>query len=308
MSDLETRPDPPQFEGLTSLLMQTSDLYAIFDADDRLLAANPAYCAAYNCDPATHPVWHQIMRANFRNARGPVIETDDIEDWLTNACARRFNLPFRSFEAELHGGKWIWVTETVTSEGRMLFHASDISSLRTSSRNLRLERDAARRASWTDALTGIPNRRYVMDRLEEWHSVQNRLPQFGEHSLAVVDLDRFKELNDTYGHEFGDDVLVSFCRDVVSRIRPFDLFGRIGGEEFLFFMPNCALDVAQERLETLQRTIRQLPARSTELPVSYSFSAGLVLVRSDRDIHHAMRRADRLLYQAKHEGRGRVLS
>ncbi|TQM94341.1 diguanylate cyclase [Roseinatronobacter monicus] len=302
-----SEPDRPNSEKMFALMMRSPDLVALFDPEDRLQAANPAYCAAYHCDPAQQLLWRDIMRTNYQNKRGPLIETEDIEAWLTDACARRATLPYRAFEAELHNGKWIWITETVSADGWMFFHASNISSLRASSRHLRKERDAARRESWTDALTGVPNRRYVMTRLEDWFEAQRLQQEFGTHSLAIVDLDNFKTLNDRFGHEFGDAVLTSFCRDAVSSIRPLDLFGRIGGEEFLFLMPNCPLEVAQNRLNLLQRMIRH-PGHSAEsADVTYSFSAGLVLVRDDKDIHHAIRRADKLMYRAKLEGRARVL-
>lgn len=306
-SDIGTELSQASWDGLLDLLMQSPDLVAIFDAEDRLQAANPAYADAYHCDPSRRPYWHEIMRENYRNRRGPVMETDDIEAWITDAAARRANIFYRAFEAELHGGRWIWITETLAADGRMLFFASDISRVRTSSRELRLERDAARRASWTDVLTGVPNRRYIMDRLEAWYQTQLPLPVFGEHSLAMIDLDHFKRINDRYGHSVGDSILRSFCETVVQCIRPFDLFGRMGGEEFLFLMPNCPLGVARDRLELLQQTI-QHPAQTKSGPsITFTFSAGLVLVRHDRDIHHAIRRADSLLYRAKSEGRARVL-
>lgn len=293
--------------GVFDLLMQSADLVAFYDADDRLQLANPAYCAAYHCDPAQHLFWHEIMRANYVNNRGPVIETDDIDAWLTNAIARRSTVQYRAFEAELTSGQWIWITETVSPDGKMLFHASDISSLHKSDRLLRLERDVARRASWTDELTGVPNRRYIMARLEEWFEAQRVQTKFGTHSLAMIDLDQFKALNDRFGHKFGDDVLVSFCRSVVRNIRPRDLFGRIGGEEFLFLMPSCPLQVARDRLNILQQMIQTPDHGRIHSKASFTFSAGLVLVRQDKDIHHAIRRADKLMYRAKAEGRARIL-
>ncbi|MBU2359885.1 MAG: GGDEF domain-containing protein [Alphaproteobacteria bacterium] len=288
---------------ILDLLNQTPNLVALFDSDDRLQLANPAYCAAYHCDSTEHLHWLDIMRVNYQNKRGAVIETQDIETWLTIAAARRATVPYRAFEAQLHCGKWIWVTETVSPLGYMLFQASDISSLRRGSRDLRVERDAARRASWTDPLTGVPNRRYVMDRFEEWLEMQRVQLHFGTHSLVVLDLDHFKHINDRYGHDQGDDVLISFCRTVVSSLRPFDLFGRIGGEEFLLLMPNCTLDVSRARLSLLQQKIRELGENSKNPAMKYTFSAGLVAVQSINDIHDTIRAADKLLYIAKMDGR-----
>ncbi len=233
-------PGDPFHGEFGELLLLSPNLFALYDADDRLQAANPAYCSAFHCDPEKRQFWSDIMRANFSQSRGPVIETDDIEEWLTNANARRGTVSYRSFEALLHDGRWIMVTETVCPQGRLLFCGTDITSVRTESRALRIERDTARRSSWTDQLTGVPNRRYIMEQLEEWFNEQTDQPVFGNHSLAVIDLDRFKDINDQFGHAIGDDILVAFCREAVNSIRVQDLFGRLGGEEFLLFMSNCS--------------------------------------------------------------------
>lgn len=288
------------------LLNRSADLYAIFDAEDRLVFANPAYRAAYHCEAGERPTWRDIMRRNFRNGLGPVISTPDINAWLTNALARRAKQAFRAFEVALHDGRWIWATETVAPDGRMLLHATDITSVRAESRDLRTERDAARRASWTDPLTEVPNRRYVMERLEEWLRAQKPRANLGEHSLAVLDLDNFKRLNDFYGHALGDSVLVAFCQKVVSHIRSVDLFGRIGGEEFLLFMPNCSLAAARSRLEGLQALVAERSANTFDTSLSYTFSAGVVALIAGEDVHDTIRRADRLLYQAKGDGRACV--
>lgn len=110
---------------LLDLANCSSDMFAVFDSEDRLCFANTAYCETYRCDPCDQPLWRDIMRANFVNGQGPLIVTDDIETWLTNAIARRATQAFRCFEAALHGGRWLWITETVTPDGRMLLYATE---------------------------------------------------------------------------------------------------------------------------------------------------------------------------------------
>ncbi|MBZ4690208.1 diguanylate cyclase [Cereibacter changlensis] len=310
MTELTLHPDTlrgldPQSD-FQDLIRQSEDLFAVFDSEDRLRFANPAFCAAYHCDPAGQPSWRQIMQENHIQRRGAVIGTADIEGWLTSAAAHRGTSAYRAFELALHGGRWLWATETVTPDGRMLFYATDVSSLRSESRALRKERDAAQRASWTDPLTGVPNRRYVTERLEEFLEHQRDEPEFGDHALAVLDLDHFKQVNDVHGHGVGDAVLVSFCRTVVNSVRTVDLFGRFGGEEFLLFMPNCRIEVARQRLEGLQDEIARSVNNVDHPSVAYTFSAGVVALRPDRDIHHSIRRADKLLYRAKEDGRACV--
>lgn len=307
MTEAENQLIPDEWMDLPELICESKDLIAIFDENYCLKAANTAYCKAYHCNPDTKPSWPDIIRSNYLCKRGPVVETNDIEAWLVEALARRSTRTYRSFEAELHGGKWIWITEVISRKGLTLFYATDISSVRASLRKIRLERDTARRASWTDPLTGVPNRRYIMDRLEEWHESQSSQAEFGEHVLAVVDLDYFKRINDIYGHDVGDEVLCSFCQNAVKNIRPFDVFGRIGGEEFLFLMPNCSSEVALLRLGVLQSMTLRPKHFPGDVVITYTFSGGLVRVHKDKDIHYSIRDADKLLYRAKAEGRVRVL-
>ncbi|MEA5162761.1 diguanylate cyclase [Cereibacter johrii] len=288
------------------LLWLSQDLVAVFDADDRLCAANPAYCETFDCDPAEAPSWRQIMRRNHAMRQGALIAAEDFEGWLAAAAASRGQVAFRAYEAALHDGRRLWITETVAPDGRMLVHATDVTRLRSESLALRSERDAAQRASWTDPLTGVPNRRFVMDRLERWLDQQPRHGTFGTHALAVMDLDRFKQVNDLYGHTVGDAVLVSFCRITTASIRAVDLFGRFGGEEFVLFMPNCPMDTARARLERLQQALASAVVSRDQPALRCTFSAGLVAMRRDKDVHHAIRRADRLLYRAKADGRACV--
>lgn len=293
---------------LVRLLEYSQDLVAMFDADDRLESANSSYCRIYCCDPHDRPTWNDIMRANFHFKRGPVIEASNIDDWLLQASARRGTSNHRAFEVEVYGNKWLWITETMSPDGRMLFYATDITAVRTSSRVLRQKLGAAQRAASTDVLTGIPNRRYTLDQLEAWHASQMTAAAFGEHALAVVDIDNFKKLNDTYGHNIGDEVLRLFSRQAVDAIRPADLIGRIGGEEFLFFMPHCSVDVALNRINVLQPMILSFGAGRKASSIQCTFSGGLVRVRYDRDIHHSIRAADKLLFRAKETGRARILT
>ena len=147
------------------LLWSTPVLIAVFDASDRLVLANQAFRETYFADPAQRPLWQQFMRENHAHGRGPLIETDDIEAWLTAAIARRGTVPYRAFEAQMTDGRVFWITETVDQMGSMLLIANEITTLKAPSRSVREERDAARRASWTDELTGVANRRYIMKTL-----------------------------------------------------------------------------------------------------------------------------------------------
>lgn len=290
---------------LTGMIEDTPNSVAVFDKQDRLVYANDAFREAFFVN-GVGQYWSEIMRDNFKHERGPVIETDDIESWLKSAESRRGTDLYRAFEVELHGGVWLWITETMYPDGQMLLVASDISRLKPGTRSLRQQRDMALRASFTDELTDVPNRRYVLMQLEEWREARAQDDDKDDACLALIDIDRFKPINDTYGHEIGDKILVAFCETFLENIRLNDLFGRIGGEEFILFMPHCGLDEAQRRIADIASTIRNSRAVPEFPNLNYSFSAGLVEVSNDRDVEQSLKRADQLLYRAKDEGRDRI--
>ena len=282
---------------------QTPNLVAIFDEADQLIYANSAFRSAYGFADVEATSWRQIIMNAFARGYGPVLEAARVEDWLTQADARRGTSPFRSFEADFHDGRWFLITESMQSDGTLLLIGVDITSIKADSRTVRVQRDRAVRAAWTDPLTGLANRRYCLEQLENWRA-RSRKEAFG--ALAMMDLDHFKQVNDEYGHEVGDRVLVDFGRFVLERIRLQDFFGRIGGEEFLLFMPGCPVKLAQSRIEQLIGGLANHQAIPEVPPFRYSFSGGLINLTPDLAIDAGLNAADRLLYAAKLSGRACV--
>ncbi len=153
-----------------------------------------------------------------------------------------------------------------------------------------------------DMLTGVSNRRAIFDALdtEFARSVRYQRP----FALLMLDLDKFKAVNDTYGHQVGDQVLQRFSRLVGASIRPHDTLGRTGGEEFLVVLPEtsmvAAMHIAQRILEMVSTT------DDPRLPVSTA-SIGLTEWQpDDASAEAVLERADRALYRAKENGRNQV--
>ena len=157
----------------------------------------------------------------------------------------------------------------------------------------------------TDELTGLNNRRQVMARLEEEFQ---RAVRLGESiCLISLDIDHFKRINDTYGHPFGDQVLKRVAENMLSSVRPYDIVGRIGGEEFLIVAPASPPHEAVSLAERIVSGIRQTIIEDGPTRANVTASAGVAVIRrEDADIDELLRRADRALYQAKAEGRNRV--
>jgi len=160
-----------------------------------------------------------------------------------------------------------------------------------------------RKAALTDALTGVANRRAFFERgaaLLEWASGERR-----SAALLLFDLDRFKEVNDTAGHQAGDRVLRAFSNLVATRIRPDDLFGRLGGEEFACLLANATMARALQIAERLRGEFSAM--RLPGLDVTPTVSVGVAMANdAERSLPALLAMADRALYRAKTEGRNRV--
>lgn len=153
-----------------------------------------------------------------------------------------------------------------------------------------------------DELTGLVNRRYMLARLtqEQGRFRRNRHP----FSVALLDLDHFKLINDAYGHEGGDKVLCAFARAVSSCLRGSDLAARWGGEEFLLLLPDTTVAQARATIERLQRAVREIPALNGE---ALTFSGGATEYRAEEKLTATVARADHAMYTAKAAGRDRVI-
>lgn len=156
-----------------------------------------------------------------------------------------------------------------------------------------------------DTLTGLLNRRAILEQLNKELA---RTYSHGE--LLVVgmcDIDHFKVINDTYGHQSGDDVLCAFSRILVENVREYDSVGRLGGEEFLIIMPMKSMTNYISAFDQLCSRIAEakIPTRSGILSVT--MSTGLVCANSDSTTDQILEMSDKAMYQAKKEGRNRVV-
>lgn len=167
------------------------------------------------------------------------------------------------------------------------------------------QKDLLQRIALTDPLTGLPNRRAAEERLKKEKA---RTPRDGcGFSLALVDLDHFKMVNDRYGHAVGDDVLKAMARRFESGLREGDWVARWGGEEFLFVLHRSTVDEAAAIMERLAGQARATPVQTSVGTISVSFSAGVAAFDAgDPDILPMLEKIDHALYRAKADGRDRV--
>lgn len=158
----------------------------------------------------------------------------------------------------------------------------------------------------TDFLTKLPNRRQFLARLKEEFA---RARRFGNQpcSVMMVDLDHFKQVNDTHGHAVGDAVLKHFAQLMRKMFRKIDMAARVGGEEFAVIMPGTDLAAARTSAERLRETVAKTPFVQDGKCISVTVSIGAATMGpSDFEADQALIRADEALYRAKENGRNQV--
>jgi diguanylate cyclase (GGDEF)-like protein len=157
-----------------------------------------------------------------------------------------------------------------------------------------------------DELTGSYNRRCIMRMLDE--EIARARRSGVPCSIALIDLDWFKRINDAYGHPTGDEVLRTFAITMFANIRSVDRFGRYGGEEFLLVLPDMAADGAARALDRLRAIIAELDWSAFSAGMTVTISAGVATLNPDETPDTLLARADNALYAAKARGRNRIAS
>jgi diguanylate cyclase (GGDEF)-like protein len=158
-----------------------------------------------------------------------------------------------------------------------------------------------------DPLTNLFNRRYLEETLDRELSRANR--ENYPVCVIMIDLDHFKRVNDTYGHEAGDLVLQAIANALSEHSRRGDFACRYGGEEFVVAMPNMNLEAAYERAENLRRSLTTLRVSYEDYSISVTISMGIACYPENGPTREAiLRAADQAMYAAKQAGRDHILS
>lgn len=182
--------------------------------------------------------------------------------------------------------------------------AERVANMEQEAQGYREHLEVQRQKALVDPLTGLPNRAAWSERLDHevnaWHQRGNSL------SLAMLDLDHFKRINDGYGHLAGDKVLKIIANVLRKRLRPNDFIARFGGEEFVLLMPDSSLSDALAVGEVLRAAIAACPFHFKGEPVTITVSMGVAQLQPSERSELALKRADEALYRAKAAGRNQV--
>src|SRR5690606_10215396 len=176
-----------------------------------------------------------------------------------------------------------------------------VEQMEQASRDAQDKLDQQRQLALRDMLTQLPNRQAYQQRLEQ---ETERWRRDGRpRSVAVCDIDHFKSINDSYGHQAGDKVLRIIARTLRQRLRQTDFVARYGGEEFVVLMPETSAEDALAVMDAVRMAVAQCPFHFREQRVAITLSAGIASFTPQSTAEQVFKRADQALYDAKRAGR-----
>ncbi len=173
-------------------------------------------------------------------------------------------------------------------------------------RKLSILYSEAKEMSKIDSLTKIYNRGHFLEVLSE--KIKACLEKSTYFYLVIFDIDHFKNINDTYGHTFGDEVILKVAQTVDNQLRPHSFIGRYGGDEFMFIIDHASIEALSARLETIRKAVVNLPLdfNGTKITISASFGVAKIDPRKESDVTRVIQMADDALLEVKRTGRGQI--
>jgi diguanylate cyclase (GGDEF)-like protein/PAS domain S-box-containing protein len=288
-------------------LALTKDGVGIFNRDDRLIYCNEAIGRLFgmSAEEALNKSFSELSADCFNRSKGIKIEFTTIEAWLSNASAKRRSCSYRTFEVDTQEDKWFLVTEQIVHNDYLYMYITDITEKKANARALQLMSEQFQKLATTDSLTGIYNRRYFYEKAEAEFNRSSRKNKI--FSIMFLDLDKFKHINDKFGHAAGDAFLKGFADNVQTHLRNYDTFARVGGEEFAILLPNTDKDNASIIAERIRASIEALIIPFENESLKITVSVGVVESSNEiKSIDQIMNNADKRLYQAKCNGRNQI--
>jgi diguanylate cyclase (GGDEF)-like protein/PAS domain S-box-containing protein len=285
---------------LRDLLETIPDGIIAFDADDRLTHFNDAYKSFYKVkapkivEGATFSeiLEHAVANGQYRESLDcPKARTAYLDQRLG-----RHRSPGRPIIQQLSDGRWLQVQERRSKAGHTVGVCTDITEIKRAESTIKHQAER-------DPLTGLYNRTVLIERLSRALSSRRKFEQSG--ALILIDLDHFKDINDTLGHDAGDELLVCLAQRFTDALRRSDTVARIGGDEFAILLPQAATACDVEKV--VGKLLRQLtePVALGHRTIRPGCSMGVTFFPGDGQTpKDLLKNADIALYQAKARGRG----
>ncbi|MGV3550545.1 diguanylate cyclase [Rhizobium sp.] len=294
---------------LSRAMAEMSDGFAMFDRDGYLVFCNEQYRASFPRSAAARvPGAHasEIIRAVVQTGERRDLPANVSEAWI-QTTARDYQAD-HDVEIHLFNDHWLSVRTRRAHDGSTFVVVADITAIKQSEMSLKQLASEMKGLAETDALTGIANRRVFDETISRECARSSRTG--APLSLLLVDVDRFKKYNDSYGHPAGDDCLktVGKCLRAAAK-RPTDVVARYGGEEFALLLPETALDDAARLAEEFRAALAELalPHGASEFGVVTASVGVATMAGGNPFLNPAelVAHADEALYRAKSAGRNR---
>ncbi len=276
------------------------------DEKDLIRYVNEAYRASFlpHYDGTPKDFTTEMVVA-INAGTGIKLDSTNPENFIKIVTARRREQTgSRSFTVDMRNGRWWWVTDTKLTNGWMLAVAQEISGLKQEEFRLRDAHASAVEEAQTDDLTGAPNRRHGLRQGEALFGLARASER--ALSIALMDVDHFKAINDVHGHETGDRALVHFARWMLGAVQPDGYFSRLGGDEFLLVLPDATPSIFEARLAAVLDAMPPLEVAGSDQRLRLSISVGIAGLSRHDSWSGLMHRADTALYDAKAGGRDRI--
>jgi len=309
---------PEEFRQLTSLFAQygvdeflefTSSLVTILDKEGRFLSWNLSMEKLKRGLPAARHL------REFLSFPSQVLFDEFLKNAIHDRMRKQSNLEFSwenrwgdfaSLFVPLPDERVLFIAEPIHAIHNLEAITAELEKIKRSLANKETELRAviaqADEVAHTDALTFLPNRKRIIADLQRETMFSDR---YGTPlAISMLDIDYFKQINDTYGHVTGDEVLRKLALELRDHIRHPDTIGRYGGEEFLVVLPHSTLKAASEQAERLCKHVRSMLIQSGEHEIKLTISIGIAQYKIHKeDWQGFLSRADNALYKAKNGGR-----
>jgi diguanylate cyclase (GGDEF)-like protein/PAS domain S-box-containing protein len=292
---------------LNTIFNSIRDPFCIFDSDFRIIRVNDAYAQMKNkrVEELIGAKCHEILEGKNSMCEGcvvgksfhsadpcakdkPVIQQDGTESWM-----EIYTYPILDEQGEV---------------SHVIEYTRDVTDRRKSEEERRRLIEKLEYLSKTDSLTGLINRRALTDSLV--YEIDRSKRYGSDLSLILCDVDNFKEINDSYGHDAGDRALQELSETLKTFLRKTDIAGRYGGDEFMVILPETSVRGAENLAEKLLSAVRTTQLRlQNHNPIRLSMSIGLAELQADRageNIDSFIKRADDAMYVSKQAGKDRV--
>lgn len=197
------------------------------------------------------------------------------------------------------------ISQQKEAQSELIKSTVELSLQRTQLKKLEIE---LRELSNRDPLTNLYNRRYLGDISQDLLQLSKR--NNTELSVLMIDIDKFKNINDTYGHDIGDEVIKLLANKLLNYVRESDVVARLGGEEFAIIFPNTNVLDSENKAEEIRKEIELLTIEGQDTsPISFTVSIGISSFNKDVDVDFdsILKKSDEALYEAKENGRNRVI-